>query len=122
MRRDSLKGGEVFGSLTVLRLHHSTKRRGGSCGERVMLCKCKCGKEIKVRTSNLKSGNTKSCGCLHSEMSKKSNLKRAGLLDDLEGNIGYACKCGCVTFNVLKSKSIECSKCQARYKISNLFS
>ena len=25
MRRDSLKGGEVFGSLTVLRLHHSSK-------------------------------------------------------------------------------------------------
>ena len=28
------------------------------------LCKCQCGNELIVSASNLKSGNTKSCGCL----------------------------------------------------------
>lgn len=122
MRKDSLIGGEVFGRLTVLRLHHSAKRKDGRAGERIMLCKCVCGNEIQVKTSNLKSGNTKSCGCLHSDMSVKSNLKRSGKVEDLEDDIGFACDCGCVTFNVLKSKSIECSSCTARYKLSSVFS
>lgn len=30
-------------------------------------CKCKCGKELDVDTRNLKSGHTKSCGCLRLE-------------------------------------------------------
>jgi hypothetical protein len=33
------------------------------------LCRCDCGNEIIVSTSNLCSGNTKSCGCLNSELS-----------------------------------------------------
>jgi len=31
------------------------------------VCKCECGNEIKARPSSLKSGNTKSCGCLQKE-------------------------------------------------------
>jgi hypothetical protein len=31
------------------------------------LCRCTCGNTIIVNSSNLKSGNTKSCGCLHKE-------------------------------------------------------
>lgn len=30
-------------------------------------CRCDCGKEIYVSASNLDSGNTKSCGCLHKD-------------------------------------------------------
>lgn len=78
IRKDSLAGGEVFGRLTVVRYHHSAKRKDGSAGERVMLCKCVCGNETQVKTSNLKSGTTKSCGCLHSDNTVKSNKKRAG--------------------------------------------
>ena len=32
------------------------------------LCKCDCGNELSVISSNLKRGNTKSCGCLNREM------------------------------------------------------
>lgn len=78
MRWDSLKQGDKFGKLTVLKYHHSTKRRDGSAGERVMLCKCECGNEVQVRTSNLKSGNTISCGCYHSSQTVKSNKLRVG--------------------------------------------
>lgn len=76
MRHDSLKAGDVFGRLTVVGYSHSAKRRDGSSGERVMNCACCCGNSVKVKTSNLKSGNTKSCGCLHQDRTIESNRSR----------------------------------------------
>lgn len=76
MRHDSLKPGDVFSRLTVIDYSHTTRRSDGGAGERVMNCRCQCGKKIKARTSNLKSGNTKSCGCWHQEMTVKSNKER----------------------------------------------
>jgi len=76
-RQDSLRGGEIFGRLEVLTYSHSQKRRDGSSGERIMNCRCTCGNEVKVRTSNLKSGNTTSCGCFHSDRTIQSNERRA---------------------------------------------
>lgn len=35
---------------------------------RKVLCKCKCGNRVKVFLHNLKSGHTKSCGCLQREI------------------------------------------------------
>lgn len=52
--------GYKFGQLTVLR--EGTRDKGN--GERTWLCKCDCGKFKNVRGSHLKSGATKSCGCL----------------------------------------------------------
>lgn len=36
-------------------------------------CLCDCGKESSVYSYSLLSGNTKSCGCYHKEITKKSN-------------------------------------------------
>lgn len=77
IKRKSLTGGEVFGYLTVQGLSHSCKRKDGKAGERVMYCKCKCGGSVRVRTSNLYSGNTNSCGCLQSEKTIASNKARS---------------------------------------------
>lgn len=49
--------GKRFGMLTAL------KKTGKSKNRNKWLCKCDCGKKIKVVTSNLTGGNTKSCGC-----------------------------------------------------------
>ena len=49
----------LFGQLTVL---YPTSQRLN--GQVVWHCKCTCGKEIDVRSYNLISGNTFSCGCL----------------------------------------------------------
>lgn len=76
IKRKSLSGGEVFGRRTVIKYSHSSKRKDGRHGERVMICKCQCGALTEVRTSNLYSGNTQSCGCLHSEKTSDSNLSR----------------------------------------------
>lgn len=54
--------GQVFGRLTVLEK---------ACQDRLKrwkwLCRCSCGVLIVVSSNNLRSGNTKSCGCLHIE-------------------------------------------------------
>jgi hypothetical protein len=76
MRHDSLQSGQVFGRLTIIKYDHTSRRGNGKAGERVLLCRCECEQEVLVRTSNLKSGNTTSCGCFHSEMSILSNKRR----------------------------------------------
>jgi len=57
--------GHVYGRLTVLsfysRFEHKTKWR----------CICECGNFCIVPTNRLRSGNTKSCGCLHTEIVSK---------------------------------------------------
>lgn len=66
--------GMTFGRLTVLKHVGSNKHK-----KALFLCKCSCGKEVIVIGSQLKSGSTKSCGCLHdeksSERAKERNLR-----------------------------------------------
>ena len=76
IKRRSLTGGEIFGRLKVVEYIYSSKRKDGSAGERIMKCLCECGNETNVKTSNLYSGNTLSCGCLKSERTANSNRKR----------------------------------------------
>lgn len=54
--------GQRFGSLTVMELYdyiHYGRRT-----KRQWLCKCDCGNLALVMEQDLKSGHTKSCGCL----------------------------------------------------------
>lgn len=50
--------GQQFGYLTVLGLAERKNRKT------YWLCKCQCGNEVKIPSSNLTSGNSYSCGCL----------------------------------------------------------
>lgn len=87
--------GQKFGNLTVVR---PTERLSGT--SRVWECKCDCGNIVCVPVSNLKSGNTKSCGC-----SKFVNLagQRFGRLTALHpterynfnGQRLWECRCDC---------------------------
>lgn len=54
--------GKTFGRLTAI-CWHSRGKDGGS----IWLCQCECGVETHVRVGHLKSGRTRSCGCLHRE-------------------------------------------------------
>jgi hypothetical protein len=74
VRSDSLHGGEVFGRLTVIEFSHTFKY--GSHAVRVMRCQCECGNSVEVKTSNLKSGNTNSCGCYQKQRTISSNQLR----------------------------------------------
>lgn len=65
----------------LLVIDKSESRKYGVCKKRMWVCLCDCGKKLIVNTSALTTGNTKSCGCLHSENSilnsKKSRYKLA---------------------------------------------
>lgn len=59
--------GRKFGRLTVLGRSGTYQRPSGN-KEPTWLCKCECGNEVVVMSSNLKKkGNTLSCGCLQTE-------------------------------------------------------
>lgn len=59
---------QKFGRLTAIKTvgTHETKQLY------VWLCKCDCGNEVEVRSDNLTSGETKSCGCLKREQDKNN--------------------------------------------------
>lgn len=55
-----IKPGDQFGHLVVIQRDESVQR-----GHFVYFCRCDaCGKETRVRSSNLRSGKTRSCSCL----------------------------------------------------------
>lgn len=62
--------GERFGRLVVA---GESDRRKQPCGDskRIMKCICDCGNSELYYLSNLKKGNTKSCGCIRKEEMRK---------------------------------------------------
>jgi len=58
--------GQKFGRLTVLE-----RVKNDNYGHVRWLCQCECNKRTLVKGYNLKSGHTKSCGCLMRELKKE---------------------------------------------------
>lgn len=74
--------GKEFGRLKVLERAENNK-----WGQIQWLCRCNCdGKEVIKTGSTLKSGHTKSCGCLNKEIVSK--LKQKYNTYDLSGEYG----------------------------------
>ena len=98
--------GQRFGKLLVV---EKTGERYN--GKILWRCKCDCGNEILVNTASLNNGNTKSCGCLRSEVnsSRMTDLVgyRSGMLVVVEKTeiradwntkkrpILWRCRCDC---------------------------
>lgn len=73
---ETVKIGETYGRLTVIAARPTRKRN------RYFLCRCACGNEPEVQARHLRSGNTKSCGCLRSERAaenSRSSARRGGI-------------------------------------------
>lgn len=60
--------GQRFGRLTVISFSHKNKR-----GVVYWSCKCDCGKETVASRSDLRGGNTQSCGCYRLQRIKETN-------------------------------------------------
>lgn len=60
--------GQRFGRLVVIR-----RAKNASDGKTQWLCKCDCGNAVVVRSSHLRDGNTKSCGCYMREVIRETN-------------------------------------------------
>jgi hypothetical protein len=65
-RFDELHIGATFESLTII--GDSVKNIHG---QYLWLCRCECGKELRVRAGSLLGGSTKSCGCRRLRNRKK---------------------------------------------------
>ena len=62
--------GKNFGRLTVVERSENGRTSGGRSIVKY-LCRCSCGNYVTVRANHLRSGNTKSCGCLNKESTAK---------------------------------------------------
>lgn len=71
------KSGERYGRLVLVRRVGSEK-----CRNSRWLVRCDCGTEFEASLGNLRSGATRSCGCLRVEMLK--NRKRVLRKDEFE--------------------------------------
>jgi len=80
--------GEVFGRLTVL--SPETEYR--------YLCRCECGKKKIIAGSSLRSGNTRSCGCLNTEKIRKRSTVH-GMCNTPEYNAYRSAKARCQNEN-----------------------
>lgn len=119
----SLKGKKIinlsnqkFGKLTAI--YPTDKRKYGNV---VWHCKCECGNECDIKSSNLINGITQSCGCL-----RKENAKNMGknTFKDLSGqkfgdltaikptskrqgsNIIWECLCSCGNIHYVSSNDL----------------
>lgn len=61
--------GETYGRLKALSYLPDYKKRGA------WICVCECGSFVATRGENLKSGRTKSCGCLQRDLMSKRMFK-----------------------------------------------
>lgn len=103
--------GKKYGLLTILKAYRNDKH------EKICLCKCTCGKEKKVRYSNMKRGKTKSCGHLEAINRKRyvnlinnsfGNLTVIGKTNNRrEGMIIWKCKCSCGRSVFATSKQLK---------------
>lgn len=108
--------GQRFGRLVVIESAESDKR-----GHARWLCQCDCGKSLEISSSHLKSGHTKSCGCLRDEkrkiISEESDLtgKKFNrllvikVLDNYkkDNRKYYLCKCDCGKETVVRSDGLK---------------
>lgn len=97
--------GEKYGMLTVRKEFMTTLPNGKR--KRMSECICNCGNIVTVRTGNLKSGNTKSCGCSRQKRIKSMIGKRFGMLTVVSKGIqdngatwNCVCDCGKTVENV----------------------
>lgn len=71
LRRKSLTPGDRFGRYVVMRM---SERETGARQEMFWVCRCDCGNEREVLGGNLRSGNSKSCGCMAREKNSKHGM------------------------------------------------
>lgn len=71
--------GQKYWRLTAL-------RRGPNRGKQTRwFCQCDCGNEALVSTSDMRTGNTTSCGCYHHERLRDDRLRHGGASRDIHG-------------------------------------
>lgn len=86
--------GKKFGRLTVIK-----RTDNGNCKQVRWICKCDCGNTHVASTASLRSGHSKSCGCLNAEVHRsldKTFTEKGGLshtrMYKIWDSMRYRCK------------------------------
>jgi hypothetical protein len=93
--------GRRFGRLTVQESAAWVSRG------RASVCRCDCGRFVRVRNDNLKNGTTRSCGCLKDEQFKLLRARNARHGHALSGKVSP-------TFNVWQLMLQRCTNPKAK--------
>lgn len=95
-----------FGKLLIVSRADNNKH-----GQAMWLCKCDCGNEKILTSSNLNSGKTRSCGCQHKNV-KDLVGNRFGILEVEEylGNSKWKCKCDCGNKKITNTSNLKNGK------------
>lgn len=126
--------GKVFGRLTVLEKAYTKKGRGV-----YYKCQCSCGSVTIVQGAMLRSGNTKSCGCISKEIKEEFedlSGRRFGKLIVIkrvpnEGkghDTRYLCQCDCggttiaARYSLLTHETMSCGciNSQGEYRVAQI--
>lgn len=111
---------QIFGRLTAIQ--PTKERRGGSV---VWECHCECGRTTYVNAKSLRSGNTRSCGCLQKEIASKNFSKditnqRFGNLVAIKpteerrhGSVVWECKCDCGNTHLTTAELLLGGNCKS---------
>lgn len=101
--------GVRFGNCVSLKIHSKHKK----CVK--WECLCDCGEIFIAASNNLKSGNTKSCGCLKIRASKRridltgmtfGRLKVDRVSHTINGSVSWVCKCSCGNTTTAKASKL----------------
>ena len=111
--------GQRFGRLIAIRPDQTHVKPSGKIVT-TWVCRCDCGNEIIVSTSNLRSGNTKSCGCLQKDRTSEASFidltgKQFGKLTVISampnrnrfGHYEYKCKCECGGITIVDAANLR---------------
>lgn len=108
--------GNKYGRLTVLKRVENNYR-----GDAQWLCQCECGNQVIVKGVSLRSGHTRSCGCLQKDTVRKQGYdntadligRRFGKLIVLERVAGdkekkgkWVCQCDCGSITMATSDKL----------------
>jgi len=73
-KQENRWAGSVFGRLTVTGI--LPRQSSGNRRVSMAKCLCACGRSVEVRLNNLRTGNTRSCGCAHGVRYGKTGAER----------------------------------------------
>ena len=125
--------GKTFGRLTVIDFSH--KGKGGNYYK----CRCSCNNIVIVKGTDIRSGNTRSCGCLLKDITanRRKDLtgQRFGKLQVLSmcppvvgEDTRFVCQCDCgsivevlgYSLQIGETMSCGCLNSKGEFKVSNV--
>ena len=121
MRKSIIKKGEKYNNLTAIGFNYRDKK-----GRQCWLFRCDCGNKKVIDVSAVKSGHTKSCGCLHKEKASIQGKKNKthGMIKTKEYKVWDSIKQRCLNKNHKAYKNYGgrgIKVCKSWLKFENFF-